>query len=126
MTSNNLPVLWVGVGQDVLNQIVSILIAGNVDEWDTWAIISSLANAVEITAEKLNTSNLEAFLNNLRSELVHAVLRGVADDVVDSTSAICWSTMLTDVLNAPVAKLSMSNDVNAGKDLLDAWALMEC
>jgi hypothetical protein len=43
--------------------------------------------------------------------------------MVDGAAAISWCTMLTDVLDAPVTKLAMRNDVNASKDLFNAWAL---
>jgi hypothetical protein len=43
--------------------------------------------------------------------------------MVDGTAAILRSTMLADVLDAPVAKLAMGDNVNVGKDLLNAGAL---
>lgn len=121
--SDNLPVLWVGVGQDVLNQVVSVLVARNVDEWNAWAIWAAFTNTVEVAGEKLNTSNLEAFLDDLGSELIHAVLGSVSDDMVDGAAAISWSSVLADVLDAPVSELAVSDDVDASKDFLDTWAL---
>jgi hypothetical protein len=46
--------------------------------------------------------------------------------MVDSSAAISWGTVLADVLDAPVAKLAMSNDVDACQDLLNARALEIC
>jgi hypothetical protein len=43
--------------------------------------------------------------------------------MINGAAAISWCAMLADVLNAPVAKLAMSNNINAGKNFFDAWAL---
>lgn len=122
---DNLPVLWVGVGQDVLNQVVSVLVASNVDEWNAWTIWATFAYTVKVAAEKLNTTNLETLLDDLGSELIHAVLGSVSDDMVDGAAAIGWSAVLADVLDAPVSKLAVRDDVDAAKDLLDTWALYD-
>lgn len=45
--------------------------------------------------------------------------------MVDGTAAISWGTVLTDVLNAPVPELAVSDDVDAAKDLLYTWALYD-
>jgi hypothetical protein len=39
------------------------------------------------------------------------------------TAAIGWGSMLTDMLNAPISKLAVSNNVDAGKNFLNARAL---
>ena len=121
---DDLAMLRVGMSQDVLDEVVAILITCNVDQWDARTIKAALTNTIKVAAEKLNTSNLEALLNDLGGELIHAVLRSITDDVVDSSAAIGWSTVLADVLNAPISELAMSNDVNAGKNLLNAGTLM--
>jgi len=43
--------------------------------------------------------------------------------VVDSSTAVRRSAVLTDMLDAPVAKLTVSNDINACKNLLNARTL---
>lgn len=123
VASNELAVLRVGVGQDVLNEVVAVLVAGDVYQGDTGTIVTTLANSIKIATEKIGTTNLEALLNDLGGKLIHAVLGGIADDMVDGATAVGWGAMLADVLNAPVAKLTVSNDVNAAKNLLDARAL---
>ena len=92
-------------------------------DWNAWAIWAAFTNTVEVAGEKLNTSNLEAFLDDLGSELIHAVLGSVSDDMVDGAAAISWSSVLADVLDAPVSELAVSDDVDASKDFLDTWAL---
>jgi hypothetical protein len=46
--------------------------------------------------------------------------------MVNGSAAISWSTVLANVLNAPVAKLAMSNDIDACKDLFNAGTLGNC
>jgi len=45
--------------------------------------------------------------------------------MINSAATISWGTMLADVLNAPIAELTMSNNVDTGKDLLNARALSD-
>jgi hypothetical protein len=124
--SNNLTMLRVGVRENVLDEIVAVLITGDVDQWNARTVETTLTNTIKIAAEEVDTTNLEALLNDLGSKLIHAILRGVADDMVNCPATISWGTMLADVLDAPVAKLAMSNDVNACQDLLNARALEIC
>ena len=121
--SNNLAMLWVGVSENVLDEIVAVLVAGDVDQWNAGAIETTLTDTIQVATEEVDAANLEALLNDLRSKLVHAVLRGIANDMVDGPAAISWGTMLADVLDAPIAELAMSNDINACQNLLDARAL---
>ena len=123
VASNNLLVLWIGVGEDILNQIVSILVAGDIDEWDTRTVVATLAHALKVATEELNAADLEAFLDHLGSELIHAVFRGITDDMINSTSAISRGAVLADVLNTPVTKLAMGDDIDASQNFLNAWAL---
>lgn len=123
MLSNNLTVLRVGVGQNVLDEVVAILITCDVDQWNSWSVETAFADSVQVASKEINTTNLEAFLNNLGSELVHAVFRGITNDVVNGTASISWSTMLANVLDTPIAELTMSNDVDTGKNLFNARAL---
>lgn len=123
MCCNNLSVLWVGMGEYVLDQVVPILIARNIDQRDPWTIKTSFADAIKIAAEKFGTANFKTFLDNLRGKLIHRVLRGIPDDMVDGSASICRSTMLTDVLNTPVAKLTVGNNINVGQDFFNARTL---
>lgn len=43
--------------------------------------------------------------------------------MVNRTAAVSRSTMLADVLNAPIAELTMRDDVDAGEDFIDTRAL---
>ena len=124
--SNNLTMLRVGVRENVLDEIVAVLITGDVDQWNTRTVETTLTNTIKIAAEEVDTTNLEALLNDLGSKLIHAILRGVADDMVNCPATISWGTMLADVLDAPVAKLAMSNDVNACQNFFNARALEYC
>ena len=126
MLCNNLAVLWIRMSEDVLNQIIAVLITRNVNQWNTWSIKAALADSVEVTAEKVDTTNLKAFLNDLGSELIHAIFRSIANDMINSSATVSWSAMLANMLNAPITKLAVSDDVNACEDLFDAWALIRC
>lgn len=56
MGSHHLTVLWGGIVQNPLNKIVSVLVTGNIDEWDPGSIGTALADAVEIAAQKISAS----------------------------------------------------------------------
>jgi hypothetical protein len=43
--------------------------------------------------------------------------------MINGPATVSWCTMLTNMLNAPIAKLAMSNNVNACENLFDTWAL---
>lgn len=73
--------------------------------------------------KELRAANLQALLHDLGSKLVHAILRGIADHMIDSSTAISWSTMLADVLDAPIAELPVGNDINGLENLFDARTL---
>lgn len=123
VAGDNLPVLGVGVSKNVLNEIVAVLVAGNVNEWDTGTVVAAFANTIKISTKKLHSTNLEAFLDNLGGELIHAILRCIANDMVNSTATINRCSMLADVLDAPISKLAVSNNVDASKNFFNARAL---
>lgn len=126
VSSNNLSVLRVGMSEDVLNQIVAVLVARNIDEGNPRTVDTSLANAVQVAAEELNATNLEALLNDLGSKLIHRVLRSVSNYMVNGTTTVRRGTMLTNVLDAPVTELTMGDNVDVGKDLLNTRTLKVC
>jgi hypothetical protein len=121
--SNNLTMLRVGVREDVLDEVVSILIARNVNQGNARTIVTTLTNSIEIAGKEVNTTNFEALLNNFGSKLIHAVLRSIANDMVNRPATISGSTVLTDVLNAPITELTVSNNVDAGKNFFNTRAL---
>lgn len=123
VSSDHISVLGIGMGQDVLNEVIAILVAGNVDQRNAWTVETTLADSVKVTAKKLGTSDLEALLDHLGSELIHGVLCSVTNDMVDGTAAVGRGTVFADMLDAPVAKLAVSHDVDVGKDFFNAWAL---
>jgi len=120
---DNLAMLRVGVCENVLDEVVAVLITRNINQGNARTIVVTFTDSIKVASKEVDTADLEALLNNLRSELVHAVLGSIADDMVNGSAAISWGTMLADMLNAPVAELSMSDNVDAGKNLLDARAL---
>lgn len=123
VSGNQLAVLRGSVCEDILDEIVAVLVTGNINERDPGPIEAAFADAVQVAAQKIWSANFQALLNHLRSKLVHAVLGGVADDVVNGTATVCRRTMLTHVLDTPVAKLAVGNDVNVGEYLLNTRTL---
>jgi hypothetical protein len=92
--SHNLTVLGVGVRENVLDEIVAVLVAGDVDQWDARTIETAFTDSIKIAAEEVNTANLEALLNDLGCKLVHAILRSIADDMVNGSAAVSWGTWI--------------------------------
>lgn len=121
--SNDFAVLRRGVVEDPLDEIVSILIASNVDQRNTGTITASLADSVKIAAQKFGTANLEALLDNLGGKLVSAILSSITDNMINSPATIRRSSMFADMLDAPISELAVSDNVNVGENLFNAGAL---
>jgi hypothetical protein len=123
VASDNLPMLRVGVSQNVLNEIVAILVAGNINKWNSRTIKTTFADAIKVATQKLDATYLQALLHYFRRKLVHAVFRGISNDMINGTTAISRSAMLANMLDAPVSKLAVSDNINAGKYLFDTGTL---
>lgn len=123
MGSDHVAMLGGSVGQDVLDQVVAILVTGNVDERDARPVRAALTDAIQVSTEELRSANLQTLLDHLGGELIRAVFGGVSNNVIDGTAAVGGGSMLANVLDAPVAKLSVGNNVNVGEDFLDAGSL---
>lgn len=96
-----------------------------VDQRDARTVSTPFTHTLKVALEEVSATNLEAFLDDLRGELIHAVLGSIAEDMVNGAAPIRWCSMLADMLNAPVPKLTMSNNVDAIQDLDDARTLLE-
>lgn len=112
------------MGEDVLNKVVAILITRNVNEGNTGTIHTPLTNTIQVAAQEFGATDLEALLNDLGSKLVHRVLRGISNHMIDGTATVCRSAVLTNVLDAPIAELTVSHNVDVQKDFLDAGTLL--
>lgn len=123
MSCYHFPMLRCRVVEDPLDQVVAILIAGDINQWDPSPITTAFTNSVKVASKELSTSNLQAFLDNLRGKLVCAVLGSIPNYVVNGTASIRWSAMLANMLNAPIAELSMRNNIDVREHLFDAWSL---
>ena len=121
--SDNLTMLRVGVRENVLDEVITVLVARDVNQGDARTIVTALTNSIEIATKEVNTTNLEALLNNLGSKLIHAVLRSKANDMINCSAAISWSTVLADVLNTPIAELTVSNNVDASENFFNTGTL---
>lgn len=123
--SNHLTMLRRSVVKNPLNKVISVLVAGNVNQRNAGAVAASLANSIKISTQELGTTNLETLLHNLGGKLVGAILGGVPDDVVDGPTAVRGGAVFANVLNAPVAKLAMGHNVDIGEDFFDAGTLAD-
>lgn len=63
--SNDFAMLRRGIVQDPLDEVVSVLIARDVNQGDASTITTSFADSVEVAAKEFSTANLEALLNHL-------------------------------------------------------------
>lgn len=80
-------------------------------------------NDAKVALKELNTTDLQAFLDNFRGKLVDAVAVGIAKDVVNDSALVRWGAVLAEMLNAPVSELPMGNEVDVGNDFLNGRAL---
>lgn len=94
-----------------------------IDQRHSWAILTTLADAFEITIEEFITTYLETLLNYLGSILVDAIVCRESQDVIDCAASIGWRTMLANVLDAPVSELAVRDDIDASQDFIDARTL---
>lgn len=123
MGSNNLTMLRVCMSKDVLDEVVAILVAGNVNKRDPRAIQTSLTDSVKIAAEEVGATDLETLLDDLGSELIHRILSSVTNDMINGAASVRRGSMLANVLDAPVSELTVSDDVDVYEDLLNAMTL---
>lgn len=122
--SDLLALVSMGIHQDPLDQVVAVLIPSNVDERNAGTIWTSSGDDTQILIQELVTANLEAFLNNLGRELINAVVIRVVEDVVDNAALVRRRAVLAEVLDTPVAELTMRNEINVGDHLFDGRALL--
>lgn len=123
MSCYYLAMLGSRIVEDPLDQIIAILVAGNINQWNSSAVSATFADTIKVATQKLSASDLETFLDNFGGELIGAVLCRVPNHMVNSSASVGRSTVLAYVLNAPVSKLAMSHDIDVGKDLFNARAL---
>lgn len=123
VSSDSLSMLRSSVVEDPLNQVVAILVAGNVNERDSSSISPTFADTIQIPAQEITTPDLETLLHHFGSKLIGAVLGSISNHMVNGPAAVRRAAVLTDVLDAPIAELPMSDNVDVGEDLLNAGAL---
>lgn len=123
MCCNHLAVLRGGIVENPLNKVIAVLVACNVNQGDPSSVPPAFADSIQVSAKKVCAANLQTLLDNLGCKLIGAILGGITNDVIDGTASIRWGSVLANVLNAPVAKLAMGNNINVGKNLFDARTL---
>ena len=94
-----------------------------VNEWNARTFGMGSRDNGEIAFHELCTTNLEAFLDNFGSELVNTIVVGVVEDMVNNAALVGRRTMFTQVLDAPVAELTMGDEIDVSNDFLNRRAL---
>jgi hypothetical protein len=94
-----------------------------VDKRHARTILAAFADTFQVTVQELVAAKLQALLNDLGRILIHAVLCGKAKDVVNGSASIGRRSVFADMLNAPIAELAVCDDIDAGKNLVDARTL---
>lgn len=120
-----LALVMVSVHQNPLDQVVAVLITRDVDEWDAKSVWVGIGDDSKIAIQKVDTTNLQTLFNNLGGKLINAVAVCVGKDVVDDSTLVRRRSMLADMLDAPIAELAMSDEVDIGDHLFDSGSLGE-
>lgn len=81
------------------------------------------SNDAEVAFKELNTTDLEAFFDNFGSELIDTVAVGIAKDMVNDSALVWGGAVLAEMLNAPISKLPVGNEINVVDDFFDGRAL---
>ena len=56
--SNDFPMLRVGMGENVLDEVVAVLVTRDIDQRNTWTVETTLTDTIKIATEKVNPTNL--------------------------------------------------------------------
>lgn len=123
VSCNHLAMLGRRIVEDPLDKVVAVLVARDVNQGDPSSVSAAFADPIQISAQEISTADLEALLDNLRGELISAILGSIPNDVVDGPASVRRSAVLANVLDAPVSELAMRHNIDVGQHLLDARAL---
>ena len=94
-----------------------------IDQGHARAVRTAGANPREIAIKKLSAANFKAFFDDLGSKLVHAIVASPQEDMLDGTILVMRSSVLTDVLDAPITELAMGEEIDFCKNFLNGRAL---
>lgn len=94
-----------------------------VNKWHARSMSSSFADALQVAIHELWSADLQALLDHFGCELVDAIVGGEAEDMLNGAALVRWQTVFADMLNAPVAELTVGDHIDAGEDFVDAWTL---
>lgn len=56
--SNDFPMLRVGMGENVLDEVVAVLVTRDIDQRNTRTVETTLTDTIKIATEKVNPTNL--------------------------------------------------------------------
>lgn len=56
--SNDFPMLRIGMGENVLDEVVAVLVTRDIDQRNTRTVETTLTDTIKIATEKVNPTNL--------------------------------------------------------------------
>lgn len=87
-------------------------------------VSSTRANSREIAIQEFWASYLQAFLDDFGGKLIHTVIYCPMEDMLGGATLVMGSTVLADVLDTPVAKLTVSEYIDLRYNFFDCWSLL--
>jgi hypothetical protein len=96
-----------------------------VNQWHPGSISAARAYTVEVPVQELGPADFQTFLNNFRGKLIHAVIHGMVKDMLNRTTLVVRSTMLANVLDAPVTELAMRKEINLCQNFFNRRSLLQ-
>jgi hypothetical protein len=142
MTGHELTLMSCSVHQDPLDQIVAVLISRyymsllarpteenkrfplTVNQWHPRSFGTTSAYTGEIAVQELGAPDLQTFLDDFGCKLIHAVIHSMVEYMLNRTTLVVGSAMLTYVLDAPVAELAMSKQINLCQNFFNGRSLL--
>lgn len=95
-----------------------------VNQWHSRSISAASADSRKIAFQELRASDFQTFFDYLGRKLVHTVVHSKMKNMLDSAAFVVRSAMLTNMLNAPVAELTMCKDVHLPQNFFNGESLL--
>lgn len=93
-------------------------------QWHPRPVGTTRADAREVAIQKFRTPYLQAFFDNLRGKLIHAVIDRALKDMLGGATLVMRSAVLANVLDTPVAKLTVGEVIDLGYDFFNCGSLL--
>lgn len=94
-----------------------------INQWHTGPVRTACADSIEIPVQERGSANLKALLHDLRGKLIHTVINGPVNDMLNGTILVVGSTVFADMLDTPVAELAVGEHVDFRDNLFNGRPL---